>query len=68
MARVPQLRTIRRYFTLTRRKNAAGASAGVAIAFLGLTISGAREVDNQTFGRERRFVELRRALHAKRLR
>ena len=57
-----------RYFTLARRKNAGGAPPGVAIAFLGLTISGAREVDSQTFGRERRFVELRRALHAKRLR
>ena len=36
LARVPQLRTIRRYFTLTRRKNAGGAPLGmtVALAFL----------------------------------
>ena len=31
VGRVPQLRTIRRYFTLTRRKNEASASSGVTV-------------------------------------
>ena len=39
LARVPQLRTLRRFFTLTRRKKAGDAPSGETLTFIGVHIA-----------------------------